>query len=388
MSITSRPQALDPRRRHLDPSPKSVPPVTWWAAAGALILAFEIFVLTRWISGPLFHTVPVGPTPVPTYMKVALTVFQVTSIPLALLCGYLFVIRPWRRDGKLSVDGAFTIAFATLWFQDPLSAYSGHWMTYNSWAINFGSWLNSIPFALGKAAPGAMLVEPILIMPGVFVWLFVVAMVCSCAVMRAAHSRWPQLGPVRLGLICIAVSWIVDFIFEGLIFMPLGVWEYPGGHFNVFSDTYHRYPLTEMVTAGGFFGVVAMLRYFLNDRGETLADRGLQSLRASDRTKSLLRALALIGVLQTGMFVVYNIPNTWTATHSSEWPADLQKRSYFTDGICGAGTDQMCPGPAAPQFRNNNHDPSGGSAHLDPNGQLIIPGNTVLQPPVPFEVGK
>ncbi len=363
-------------------------PVKWWAAVGFLVLLFEAFVLIRWISGPLFERVPVGPTPVPTYMQVALTVFQVTSIPAALACIYFLVVKPWRRDGKLSTDGAFTLAFATLWFQDPLSAYSGHWMVYNSWPVNFGSWLNSIPGALSKAAPGAMLVEPVLIMPGVFVWLFVFAMLTGVKVMRLAKRRWPQIGVVKLALICIAVSWLMDFIFEGLIFMPLGVWEYPGGHLNLFSDTYHRYPLHEMVTAGGFFAVVAMLRYFENRHGETLAEHGLHTLNISERAKSALRALAVLGVVHAGMFVFYNVPNTWTATHSSDWPADLVQRSYFTDGLCGAGTDQMCPGPSVPQYRNDNQNPNGGSAHLNPQGKLVVPSDTTLPPLVPFAGGR
>jgi len=206
--------------------------------------------------------------------------------------------------------------------------------------------------------------------------------------MRTARKRWPHLSSMKLALICIAVMWAFDVLFEGVIFMPLGVWEYPGGHLNIFAGTYHQFPLTEVFTAGSLFAAVALLRYFKNDRGETLADRGLESLKVSDRRKSVLRALAMIGAVQTCMFVLYNVPNTWTATRSGEWPADLQERSYLTNGICGEGTGQMCPGPAAPQFRNNNHDPNGGSAHLDPNGDLVVPPNTVLSPLVPFQTGN
>src|SRR5262249_19384754 len=127
---THRPVAAEPR---------TAAPVKWWAAVGALVVAIEIVVLTRWVAGPLFHTVPTGPTPVPTFMKVAIIFFEVSCLPAALACLYFLVIRPWRHNGKLTVDGALTIAFATLWFQDPLSAYSGPWFTYNSWAVNFGS---------------------------------------------------------------------------------------------------------------------------------------------------------------------------------------------------------------------------------------------------------
>jgi Spirocyclase AveC-like len=370
-------------------APRTAAPVKWWAAAGALYVVIEVVVLTRWVTGPLFKTVPVGPTPVPTFMKIAIMFFQVTCLPAALLCLYFLAVRPWRRDGKLSVDGALTIAFATLPFQDCLSSYSGHWLTYNSWAVNFGSWVNSVPFATAKAAPGAMLVEPILIIPaGVYVWVFVLAMLLGAWVMRSARNRWPHLSAVKLGAICVAAMWVLDIILEGVIFMPLGVWEYPGGHFNIFPNTYHKFPLTEMITAGSVFAAVAILRFFKNDRGETLADRGVESLKVSDRRKSVLRALALIGAVNVMFFVLYNVLNTWTATRSAEWPTDLQKRSYLTDFVCGHGTDQMCPGPAVPQYRNDNRNPNGGSAHLGPNGNLVIPPDTKLPGMVPFDTGK
>jgi hypothetical protein len=369
-------------------APPTAAPVKWWAAVGVLVVVFMIVVLTRWVTGPLFETVPVGPSPVPTYMKGSITFFQVISLPVVLALIYFLVIKPWRRDGKLSVDGALVIGFATLWFQDCLSAYSGHWFTYNAWAVNFGSWVNSIPYATGKAAPGAMLVEPILIVPAAYMYCFVIAMFFGSWVMRKARNRWPRMSPVKLAAICVAALWVFDIILEGIIFMPLGVWEYPGGHFSIFPNTYHKFPLTEMITAGSAFAAVAILRFFKNDRGETLADRGLESLKVSNRRKSVLRALAMIGAVNALFFVIYNVPNTWTATRSAEWPADLQKRSYLTNGICGEGTDQICPGPAVPQFRNDNRNPDGGSAHLDPDGNLVVPPDTVLPSMVPFDRGE
>src|SRR5215831_5689894 len=128
--------------RPVDVAPRTSAPVKWWAAVGAAYLAFMVAVLTAWVLGPFFKTVPVGPTPVPTFMKVAVVFFEVLTIPAILACFYFLVVKPWRRDGKLSVDGALTIAAATVWFQDPLSTYSGTWFTYNAWAVNFGSWVN------------------------------------------------------------------------------------------------------------------------------------------------------------------------------------------------------------------------------------------------------
>jgi hypothetical protein len=374
--------------RRLVDAPSTPAPAKWWAVMGTLYLVFMVVILTRWVTGPLFEHVPVGPTPVPTYMKISIMFFQVISLPVVLAVIYFLVIKPWRRDGKLSVDGALVIAFATLWFQDPLASYSGHWLTYNAWAVNFGSWVNSVPFATGKAAPGAMLVEPILIVPAAYMYCFVIAMFFGSWVMRRARNRWPHMSAVKLATICVVALWIFDIILEGIIFMPLGVWEYPGGHFNIFPNTYHKFPITEMLTAGSAFAAVAILRFFKNDRGETLADRGIESLKVSDRRKSVLRALAMVGAVNVLFFMLYNIPNSWTASRPAEWPTDLQKRSYLTNGICGEGSDQMCPGPAVPPFRNDNRNPNGGSAHLDPNGNLVVPPDTKLPSMVPFERGK
>jgi hypothetical protein len=36
-----------------------------------------------------------------------------------------FVVRPKRRDGRLSTDGLLCIGFALIWWQDPLLNYSG-----------------------------------------------------------------------------------------------------------------------------------------------------------------------------------------------------------------------------------------------------------------------
>jgi len=54
--------------------PKVVPGVKLWAIVGAVVLAFEAYVLLRWVSGPNFTAVPPGPTPVPTGIKIAGTV--------------------------------------------------------------------------------------------------------------------------------------------------------------------------------------------------------------------------------------------------------------------------------------------------------------------------
>ena len=248
------------------PQPRRLRPVLWWASFGALWLTFMGIVLTRWITGPYFAPVPVGPSDPPMYMKVFLTALQFTMIPAMLALLWWFVARPWLRERTVTVDGALTLAFCTLFFQDPLSNYFGPWITYNAWSVNRGSWVTSVPGWMSYGAPGATVVEPPppLTIIGLYVVIMTIAVRLGVAAIKWTARRWPQLG--KLGLFR-CLSWVAmfvfDVIFEGVIFMPLGVWTYAGGHFNIFPNTYHAFPLHEALLVGILLTSYSFLRYFL-----------------------------------------------------------------------------------------------------------------------------
>ena len=365
---------------------RPIVPVKWWAGLGAVILAVIAYVLIDWVGGPFFKAVPVGPTPVPMFMKVVIVVFEAVSIPVAVGLIYWFAVRPLIRERRLPLDGMLVLAFYTLWFQDPLSAYGGHWFTYNSWALNYGSWVHSVPGWLSNGKPGAMLVEPILIIPGVYGYVFVITMFLGAWVMRRAKARWPRIGTVGLIGVCFVAMVAFDIVLEGVIFMPLGIWEYPGGRGpSIFPGTYHAFPINEIVTVSATFTAVACLRYFRNDRGQTLVERGSERLRMSTGKQTVVRALAVLAGVHVALFVTYTVPNTWIGMHSKEWQQDLLDRSYFTDGLCGAGTDRACPGPGVPLSRNDNTDSGKGSAYITPDGKAVVPANTQLPQTYPFK---
>lgn len=367
---------------------RKTPPVKIWAFIGLLIVVFEAWVILRWVTGPFFETVPVGPSEVPTHMKVAMMFWQVISIPAALGMLYWFVVRPWRRDRHVGVDGMLCIAFATLWFQDPLSGYFGNWFTYNAWQVNFGSWTNSIPGWLGYGEPGAMIVEPILTIPALYVYFHFLGAVLGCYVMRRVARRYPGSGRIIQLAACFFVLALFDVVFE-LLWMPLtGMYAYPGSLGpHIFADTFHQYPLHEAVFAAADLTFFAYIRMFLNDRGESIADRGADGVRTSALRKTVMRALAMIAVVQVGFFVTFSMGSLWIGAHAQEWPEDLQKRSYFTNGICGDTTERLCPGPNVPLIRNDNSGKGGGSIWIGPGGGSVGPPNTEVPRIVPFDKG-
>jgi hypothetical protein len=368
--------------------PRRSRPVLWWAAFGAFWLAFMAYVLTRWITGPYFQRVPVGPSDPPMYMKVFLMTLQVTMIPAMAALVWWFVIRPWRRERTVTVDGALTLAFCTLFFQDPLSNYFGPWITYNSWSFNRGSWVNSVPGWMSFGAPGATVVEPPMTIIGLYVVIMTVAVRIGVATLRWVSGRWPRIGKVGLALICYCVMFVFDVVFEGVTFMPLGVWTYVGGHFNIFADTYHAFPLHEAFLVGFLLTAYTFLRYYLDDRGRTIVERGSERVKASPAGHGVLRALSILGAVNMLFLGIYVLPHLFVGAHSRTWNDDTQKRSYFLDGICGGDTGRACPGPAVPLVRNDNSGNGGGSGYVGTDGTLHLPPGTVVPPQVPLEVGS
>jgi hypothetical protein len=109
------------------------------------------------------------------------------------------------------------------------------------------------------------------------------------------------------------------------------------------------------------------LLYFRNDRGETWAERGLSELGGSERRKTLLRFLALAGVLNMIYLFTYFLPWQLFSLNSDPWPKSIAGKSYMRAGYdCGAETAYACPGPDIPVPRPH-------SIPVGPKGDLVRP---------------
>ncbi|WP_297824211.1 spirocyclase AveC family protein, partial [Mycobacterium sp.] len=139
-----------------------VRPIKLWAAAGGALLALELYVWIRWITGPYFERVPTGPSEPPMYMKVPLMANAVVlwvALPVVL---WWFFIRPWRRERRITLDGMLVVSMGLMFFQDPLLNYFNTWCTYNTWLFNRGSWSSNIPGWVSPEEPGRQVAEPLL----------------------------------------------------------------------------------------------------------------------------------------------------------------------------------------------------------------------------------
>jgi hypothetical protein len=366
-SRVSAPEALQP------PVEQPFPWIKVWAVFGAFYGGLAIYLYSRWLlSSP--EPTPTGPSPLPDYMALSINIQIVLGWIAAPLMIYFFLIRPWRREGHLTLDGMMVIASVLVIWQDTYYNALAPYAIYNAHMPNWGSWNNFIPF-IGTPAwtypHGERVLEPMIWTGPVYIYAFYGFAVFLSVMMRKAKERWPQLTKAKLILVCLGLAWIGDIVLESLwirtgvyafVAVPTPKWA------TLFDGHYYQIPIYEPLMMGTLWCGIACLRYFRNDKGQTFLDRGVDRLKVSSRAKSGIRLLAVVGYFNLVILFCYSIPGQALSLHLRPWSEDIvQNRSYFTNGLCGPGTDYQCPGTEVPI-------PHGRSAHIDSEGRLAPAG--------------
>jgi hypothetical protein len=349
-----------------DPIPPPAPkPVQIWGALGAVLFAVEAFFLIEWVTGSNFTRVHPGATPEPAWMKTVGIAFEIGFTTAAAFSFYWFLIRPYLRERRITTDGLLCIAFLLASPWDPLSTYSNDWFTYNSALLNEGSVVNELPGHLGRMGPGYGVAWSFVI-ASIYVSVFIWMAVLFCNLLRRMQRRFTSLGPIRIVALCFAMCVLADVVIEGIINAPLGLYAFSGGHWLINGGHYYQYPIHEGIFGGAVFASFVLLRYFANDKGETLAERGVSSLRISQAKKNWLRGFAIIAAVHVGFLLTYHLPSAVFAVDTTKWPNDVVHRSYFTNGICGPAVDRACPGPGVPISRP-------GAPYMNYLGKMVYP---------------
>jgi Spirocyclase AveC-like len=335
----------------VEPAPPRSRPVVTFAGVGALLLAFELYVLARWVAGPNFKPTPPGPDPISGAGQAVLTVMQVIVPIGTAACIWFWVVRPWRRDGQLTTDGMFAIAAGMIFFWDMCMNYTSVTLFYNSHLVNFGAWANGAwP---GWTSPnGNLLPEPVLIVVPAYTCLVFSQVMFVLWLLRRCKARWPGMRWTGALAVIVGGLFLTDTLVEATV-LRMGVYAYPGGirALTLFAGRTYQMPLTESFFFGGLgFGAIATLMHFRDDKGRTMVERGLERLRVGRRQKQAVKFLAIFGAVHLAFVLLYMIPNQWLATHSDPFPAGYP--SYLTNGMCASGADgNTCPGPGVPMPR-------------------------------------
>jgi Spirocyclase AveC-like len=298
---------------------------------------------------------------------------EIVGIPIALAVIWYVVIRPWRRLGHISLDGTFVLVLAGLYWVDPMPNYFGTVFSYNSAFVNFGSWTSHIPGWLG--ANGSKMPEPLLYAGLFYLHALFGLLVLGTGLLRLIKRVRPGITPAGQLLVTFVVLALTDLTFE-TAYVRLGAYTYGGVYkpLTLFYGHYYQLPILCPIFSGIAFTGMSAIRYFRNDRGESLVERGLDRLPISDGKRHVLRFFAIFGVFNA-LAIISIVPLWWTASHAAPWPKDILERSYFTNGVCGPGSDVACPGGVIPpQIRDK--------VQIAPDNSIVVPSGQTLPTPV------
>ena len=322
-----------------------VTPLTLAAGVGIVLAYFQAYLAVKWVSGPNFAEVTSGPTIPPTWMKIAIITAEVATTAAVVAIIYRLVVRPWRQERRVRFDGLLVLAALATSMYDPLNSYFHAWFAYNSYFVNRGTPMVELPGWRSFNAPGAQIAWPIFFIPALYAAIFLGVAALLCWVMRRAQARWPQLPRGALFGICFATIVVIDILLEGVVVMRLGFYDHTGPSISVLDSYYSRNALANILLVSVTVTAAACLRFFRNDRGETLVERGAHQIGTTGAKVTVLRFFAVLAAMQAMLLFGYHLPMTvWTSvTPNAAWHEDMQQNSYLNDHICGVGTPRVCP---------------------------------------------
>lgn len=334
MTQADAPAAQRPTRQIAGEAPRRVNPMLVWAVIGAVFLSFEAFVFARWIGSPNFAPRPVDTASVPALAKHVISVTQVIS---PVVCAFIvgrFLLWPLFTQRRLTLDGMLVLGYFALWFQDPTGNLIGTQLYYSSAWVNMGSWtLGSFP---GWVNPtGNRLPEPILVMGFGYLWLGFLSAVAACALMGRLRARWPRMSGLELMAGALVLGVVLDIVAETAL-AATGTFAWPGAihGLSLFPDQPYRFPMYEGVLFGAVIVSGGVLKFFRDDRGNTLVERGAERLRFPRPAVTGLRFLAVFGFLHLFMAVVYSVPMVFFGMYSDPLP---RYPAHLENGMCVTG---------------------------------------------------
>jgi hypothetical protein len=222
-----------------------------------------------------------------------------------------------------------------------------------------------------------MLAEPVFGMGSGYVYFWILGVAVAFLAFRTVKNRFPRLGAPGAIFAAYLAAVIFDVVLEGFVWMRTGFYAYPGAPGpKIFSGSFMAYPLIEGGLIGFLITPYALLRYYKDDKGYSIVERGIDKLRVGSKAKVAIRFLAVLGAAQLIYLFSYNIWAYQIGVHQAAWPKEVQQRSYFLNGACGTGTNRLCPSPSVPISRPH-------SAYVGVNGQLVVPPGVHLPPAVP-----
>jgi hypothetical protein len=315
------------------------------ALLGIPILIWEAMTLIPWLLD--------GPAQITRYRPDHRTVdwyaargFEGLAVLIAIAVA-IYVVRGCRASRRvLTFDLMFCLAGATQFWADAGVNFMNPAITISSNWVNVNATCGHMPLVVNPDCGRTP--DPIL-----FLFLLEtfaplgVAILFARAVNRA-RIRWPGVSTARLFWGVVAGGFGLALI-EPFVIIPLHLWNYPGTPPSIGLGHGFRYPVWEIACFGLWFGVLAAVRIFKDDRGRTIAERGLEHHRPA--TRKLITLLALYTIFQGAIWGFASAPYWVLGLSQHAWAA---QPAQLVNGMCDApgwSATRYGPCPGSPGYR-------------------------------------
>jgi hypothetical protein len=290
-------------------------------------------------------------------------ILETITVLVTLIMGYV-VIRRCVRERTITFDALFCIACTSLYWQDPMANLFQPLFLWSENFTNLNDWMGYLPFNPNPDAGRTP--EPILNdgLNYVSAWLMF-SMFINWA-MRSWKQRFPGAKKVHLFGLAFVLGALCDIALEWPYY-KYEVWEFPGSpDFGIWGGTSHKFPFFEFISGAIMFSLVASVRYFRDDRGQSIVERNLDGY--SPGVKKLIALGAMIGLFNIGYLAdnsIYWFLGTFSAPYKY-MPAHIVGGSCDAPGWSGT---RYGPCPGSPGYRMpliGTHSLQGDMANSDP----------------------
>jgi hypothetical protein len=337
-------------RRVADVAPltrRRVPASAVLAGIGVLVVGYALWTWGAWLAD--------GPKPVTATRDPGSASWWVARIYEAIMVVAVVVlsvriVRECRRERRLVFDAVMVIAgFFTL-FWDPMVNWMQPNFMYSSQWLNVNTWVANAPGAVNPTAN--LMPQPVFIMLIYPFGLLGFAMILNLG-MRFVRNCFPRISNFELILFTYLFGGVLGFCLEAPTFL-FQLWGLPGAPatFSLFAND-QRYAWAEYLTTAVVFTTFAAVRFFRNDKGQTIGERGLDGCSPAVRTAVSVFATIAMFAVSMWVLLLVQIP---AGLHASPYPPGYP--AHLINGLCdipgnpnSVRPSAYGPCPGSPGFR-------------------------------------
>lgn len=241
------------------------PPTVRKAVAALAICGVVVVVVQLWGYASWLMTAPLEPirsgVTVPDDVSRSVRIAELTSLVGAAVWLSFVAFGRWRQGG-MTWPLLWTIAWACVFWQEPLVNARTHTFSFNKDFHNLGDWTTHLPFVPDSYSP---LPEALVLEGLVFVYLLPLLAVAVAAYLRLLRRVFPSLSVVVLVLVAYVsvVAFDVAFELQGIHQELLRYVEIGGPAID--SGQAEQYPLFEGFAIGAAWAFPGILTFLLRD---------------------------------------------------------------------------------------------------------------------------